>query len=56
MPRFPISTRNCVDQLYEVVDGLQNIKLWRDGVEEELEVSKYLNASLLKTVEEQKEK
>ena len=56
MPRFPISTRNCVDQLYEVVDGLQNIKLWRDGVEEELEVSKYLNASLLKTVEEHKEK
>jgi len=39
-----------------VVDGLQNIKLWRDSVEEELEVSKYLNASLLKTVEEHKEK
>lgn len=56
MPRFPISTRNCVDQLYEVVDGLQNIKLWRDSVEEELEVSKYLNASLLKTVEEHKQK
>ena len=56
MPRFPISTRNCVDQLYDVVDGLHNIKLWRDSVEEELEVSKYLNASLLKTVEEQKEK
>jgi hypothetical protein len=42
--------------LYEVVDGLQNIKLWRDSVEEELEVSKYLNSSLLKTVEEHKEK